>query len=335
MKASYPSATLPTNLIDKEQTWLHGSTLLKNPPLATYQTQQSLPMPISHNENEQQLSEYAEVTNSAPPEPYATVTLQRAIGGNHSDDSCLKNSTSSPSSSEYNAPVHEQSVNYCDTMLPKMHQEHTYEAYKPPNNMTIRTNPTAISSPIIRRVPNIPPRWDSHAPPIPDFPHNWYNERIQSNAMQNINAVNNDYNKSNIDAFSENDYEYGSVLYEQCNGNTFFNVGGEPTEEYYRNINMEFLEQQKYEMSPPSMMQYNNTSGHSKKNYRNKSIDHDTVRSGVSKTSYRTNKPIRLTAASTISALSLNSNESTIAEKHWKQNHMNHSRARSKSRDRQ
>lgn len=59
----------------------------------------------------------------------------------------------------------------------------------------------------------------------------------------------------------ENDYESGSVLYEQCmrtdvdamqpNRNYF--SYGEPTEEYYRNINMEFLEENEFDghTSPP------------------------------------------------------------------------------------
>lgn len=45
------------------------------------------------------------------------------------------------------------------------------------------------------------------------------------------------------EVYSENDYESGSVLYEQCyrpENPEFFSRGGEPTEEFYRNVNMEF-----------------------------------------------------------------------------------------------
>lgn len=78
-------------------------------------------------------SEYAEVTQTilpknnhqvAPPEPYATVTLQR---GAQSDDSCVKCSAS-PSSSEYNAPVREP-LNICDVLPP------------PPNHVSLMENP--------------------------------------------------------------------------------------------------------------------------------------------------------------------------------------------------
>lgn len=231
---------------DKQHTlWLHGNTLLK--PMHSI-----APPP-------QMASEYAEVTQaiipkqnqmSAPPEPYATVTLQR---GAQSDDSCIKCSAS-PSSSEYNAPVREP-LNLCDVLPPP--PDHPYGVYKPPNNMTIRTNPVAMSPQIGRRVP-----------PIPTFPQNWQPKIIKNNRTANTSHLNMDHTHPNQDYYAENDYESGSVLYAQCcrpdeNNTEFFNRGGEPTEEYYRNINMEFLdEQQDFEPStpppPPCPDPYNN-----------------------------------------------------------------------------
>lgn len=211
----------------------------------------------------QMASEYAEVTQTMQPkiintsvlEPYATVTLQR---GAQSDDSCVKCSTS-PSSSEYNAPVRE-SLNICDVLPPP--PDHPYESYKSSNNMTIRTNPAAMSPQIKRRLPPTAPpnaaayRWDSLPPPIPNFPQNWAPEQGGAHNKPN----------SNQDYYAENDYESGSVLYEQCcrpdeQTANFFNHGGEPTEEYYRNINMEFLEDE-FEPStppPPCPDSYNST----------------------------------------------------------------------------
>lgn len=228
------TATIP----DKQHTlWLHGNTLLK--PMHSI----SPPNQIA--------SEYAEVAQimpkpintSAPPEPYATVTLQR---GAQSDDSCIKCSAS-PSSSEYNAPVREP-INLCDSLPPP--PDHPYTAYKPPNNMTIRTNPVAMSPQIGRRTQQQQgnPRWPTMPPPIPNFPQNWQ----QPTDPQN-------YNNRNI-VEEENDYESGSVLYEQCcrpnesaeAAANYFNHG-EPTEEYYRNINMEFLDEYEFNdaSSPP------------------------------------------------------------------------------------
>lgn len=222
---------------DKQHSlWMHGNTLLK-------------PMHIISPPQVQ--SEYAEVTQSilpkqmpmnmqsAPPEPYATVTLQR---GAQSDDSCIKCSAS-PSSSEYNAPVREP-MNLCDVLPPP--PDHPYGTYKPPTNMTIRTNPAAMSPQVSRRVPPTPPRWGTMPPPIPTFPHNW----APDNRAMMPPDVDNDQH-----IYAENDYESGSVLYEQCcrpeeNGG-YFMRGGEPTEEYYRNINMEFLEDQEFEPSTP------------------------------------------------------------------------------------
>lgn len=179
------TATLP----DKQHTlWLHGNPMIK--------PTHSLAPPAA--------SEYAEVTptnhlqkpplpNSAPPEPYATVTLQRGTSG-ASDDTCAKCSAS-PSSSEYNAPMREP-MNLCEMLPPP--PDHPYGAYKPPNNMTIRTNPTAMSPQVMRRVPPTPPRWGTLPPPIPSFPQTWCQRRPE-------------------DFFpEENDYESGSVLYEQC-----------------------------------------------------------------------------------------------------------------------
>lgn len=200
--------------------------------------------------NIQHSSEYAEVTNqsglpivklntnSAPPEPYATVTLKR--NGQQIEETCNKCS-SSPSSSEYNAPTREP-LNLCDILPPP--PDHPYGAYKPPNNMTIRTNPAAMSPQVLRRIPPTPPRWGTLPPPIPNFPQNWMtNQRHHQNDLDNRH-----------DMYSENDYESGSILYEQCcrpQENSYFSHGGEPTEEYYRNVNMEFYDQQNYEPSTP------------------------------------------------------------------------------------
>lgn len=210
-------------------------------------------------------SEYVEVTPAMlpkninqplSPEPYATVTLRR--GGTQSDDSCVKCSAS-PSSSEYNAPVREP-MNLCDLQLPPP-PDQPYASYKPlNNNMTIRTNPAAISPHIGRRVPPTPSQWEANSmpPPIPNFPQNWGSK----GSKQNINP------NSNSQGYypEENDYESGSVIYEQCcrpEDANFFNRGGEPTEEYYRNINMEFLDDREMEPSmtppPPCPDTYNNT----------------------------------------------------------------------------
>lgn len=244
---------------------------------------------------------------AAPPEPYATVTLQR---GAQSDDSCIKCSSASPSSSEYNAPVREP-VNLCDMLPPP--PDHPYGTYgKPPApNMTIRTNPAAMSPQIGRRaVPPTPsrqqqqPQWVSPGgqmpPPIPTFPHNWntansqqqQHQQLQQLAMMPTDVDNNQHLYIGGDADCvddcdlENDYESGSVLYEQCcrpnvtpssssANNTanqmpsaadsrtaadaaaaaaaaaYFMRGGEPTEEYYRNINMEYLDEHDFEPSTP------------------------------------------------------------------------------------
>lgn len=229
--------------------WIHGNQMVK--------PTHSLAPPS-------QSSEYAEVTqmgmpvkinpNLAPPEPYATVTLKRNGGGAQSDDSCVKCSAS-PSSSEYNAPMREP-INICDMLPPP--PDHPYGSYKPPNNMTIRTNPAAMSPQVLRRIPPTPPRWGTLPPPIPNFPQNWIQQRRLHSDMDNNQSM----------LYSENDYESGSVLYEQCcrgpggvngvgvigNGddpNSYFSHGGEPTEEYYRNVNMEFFEDQDYEPSTP------------------------------------------------------------------------------------
>lgn len=219
----------------------------------------------------QMASEYAEVTqtmqpkiiNTSVPEPYATVTLQR---GAQSDDSCVKCSTS-PSSSEYNAPVRE-SLNICDVLPPP--PDHPYESYKSSNNMTIRTNPAAMSPQIKRRLPptaTTPFRWGTLPPPIPNFPQNWTPDHSGVHNKHNTN--------SNQDYYVENDYESGSVLYEQCcrpdeQTANFFNNGGEPTEEYYRNINMEFLEDE-FEPStppPPCPDSYNSSASRTNSNLR-------------------------------------------------------------------
>lgn len=246
MKASYPGVTGVTGTMipDKQHTlWLHGNSLVKP------------------THSLAQISEYAELTNhqngtakilnNSHPEPYATVTLQRG-GGQTSDDSCVKCSQS-PSSSEYNAPLREP-LNLQDMLPPP--PDHPYGSYMPINttNMTIRhnpLNPNPISPQVGRRMPPAPPRWVPnnlhansatmhhnhnsmhHPPPIPNFPQNWMQQQ-RLNAGLDINPQ---------EVYSENDYESGSVLYEQCyrpENPEFFSRGGEPTEEFYRNVNMEF-----------------------------------------------------------------------------------------------
>lgn len=172
--------------------------------------------------------------------------MQRS--GAQSDDSCIKFSAS-PSSSEYNAPIQErQPLNICDVLPPP--PDHPYGAYKPPNNMTIRTNPVAMSPQICRRTAQ-QSRWPTL--PVQNYTQNW-----QQNEQQNYH---NQSNRNISDMVEEeNDYESGSVLYEQCcrpednlkSNRNFFNYG-EPTEEYYRNINMEFLDENEFDghLSPP------------------------------------------------------------------------------------
>lgn len=255
LKAAYPGPITGTMIPNKHNTlWLHGNTLVK--------PTHSLP----------QISEYAELTNhngtvkmlntqSSHPEPYATVTLQR--GGGISDDSCVKCSAS-PSSSEYNAPIREP-LNLQDMLPPP--PDHPYGSYRPINNITIRSNPlnpNPISPQVGRRMPNDrwgtgiaphphqqPPPPQSHRPPpVPNFPQNWLQQ-------QRLNAG---LDPMPTEVYSENDYESGSVLYEQCfrpEEREYFNNGGEPTEEFYRNVNREFYGHghgQYYEedqMSPP------------------------------------------------------------------------------------
>lgn len=240
---------LTTTLPDKQQTlWLHGNTLLKP-------THSVIPPNVNHTS-----SEYAEVTQimpikaslvSAPPEPYATVTLQRG-GGAQSDDSCVKCSAS-PSSSEYNAPVREP-LNICDVLPPP--PDHPY--YKPPNmaSMTIRTNPVAMSPQICRRqgaaATGTGQRWPTLPPPVPRFPQNWQDQSSHT-SEKNFVKRQNHRNTVSPEIEEENDYESGSVLYEECEqamDRNFFNYGGEPTEEYYRNINLEFLDENGMEPPP-------------------------------------------------------------------------------------
>lgn len=173
------------------------------------------------------------------------VTLQR---GAQSDDSCVKCSAS-PSSSEYNAPVRE-SLNICDVLPPP--PDHPY--YKPPNmsSMTIRTNPVAMSPQICRRQ-GVGQRWPTLPPPVPHFPQNWQQQQQQQLQQPDDQSYKRNRNQS-PEIEEENDYESGSVLYEECDpnlGKNFFNYGGEPTEEYYRNINMEFLDENELCEPPP------------------------------------------------------------------------------------
>ncbi|XP_055853853.1 roundabout homolog 3-like [Episyrphus balteatus] len=315
LKASYPAPVLTSSLADKSHTlWMQNNTTIK--PTHTYAVP---PPPPSAPQ-----SEYAELTTvnmpklsigqSAPPEPYATVTLQRGAGGGMGiglssiADDCRKCSAS-PSSSEYNAPIR-MPMNMCDMLPPP--PDHPYNSYKTMNNMTIRTNPAALSPQVMRRgmqgmpQPHQPPVWGSlPPPPIPNFPQNWMQERNtgggyhhpqhqmqqqhpqhqqmqqqmqqqqmqqqqmqqqhqqhsqlpsqlqqqQQKAQQHQYRHQQDPHHQNI--YSENEYESGSVLYEQfCRDNeaSYFNEGGEPTEEYYRNVNMEFFEDQEFEPATP------------------------------------------------------------------------------------
>lgn len=166
--------------------------------------------------------------------------------GAQMDDSSVKCSTS-PSSSEYNAPIREP-VNICDVLQLPPPPDHPY--YKPQNplNMTIRTNPVAMSPQICRRQagqsrwPTLPPQ-APQVPQVTKFPPSWQHQSQEQGYPVNRNV--------SPDMDEENDYESGSVLYEECDqqAKNFFNYGGEPTEEYYRNINMEFLDEN--ELEPP------------------------------------------------------------------------------------
>lgn len=230
------------------------------------------------------------IINTSVPEPYATVTLQR---GAQSDDPCVQhrpyqdqnilicfdpsqNRSKCFDTDKDDAPVRE-SLNICDVLPPP--PDHPYESYKSATNMTIRTNPAAQMSPQIKR--RLPPptaaaaaappfRWGTLPPPIPDFPQNWTPDHRGACNKPN----------SNQDYYAENDYESGSVLYEQCcrpdeQTANFFNHGGEPTEEYYRNINMEFLEDE-FEPStppPPCPDSYNSTASRTNSNLRSVNSD--------------------------------------------------------------
>ncbi|XP_065083087.1 roundabout homolog 2-like isoform X1 [Ochlerotatus camptorhynchus] len=245
VKASYPGPSVTTIIPDKQHTlWLHGNTLVKP----------------SHSLDPPSTSEYAELTNNTqslkpnncvlPPEPYATVTLQR--GGTISEEPCMK-CANSPVSSEYNAPLREP-INISDVLPPP--PDHPYGTYRPPTSMTIRTNPAALSPQMMRKnhvPPPMPNRWDTMPPPIPSFPQNWIRPHHMNPALTMNNA----------EMYSENDYESGSVLYEQCyrpdqmppvpppNGNHFFSHAGEPTEEFYRHMNMEFAQDIGFEPNSP------------------------------------------------------------------------------------
>lgn len=183
--------------------------------------------------------------------------------GAQSDDSCIKCSAS-PSSSEYNAPIREP-LNICDVLPPP--PDHPY--YKPPNmaSMTIRTNPVAMSPQAICRRQAGVQRWPTLPPPVPNFPQNW-----QQTVSNEPNFKRN--RKTSPEIEEENDYESGSVLYEECDpnlGKNFFNYGGEPTEEYYRNINMEFLDENELLEPPPDPCPEKNRTKHSASGYSGQS----------------------------------------------------------------
>lgn len=131
--------------------------------------------------------------------------------------------------------------------------------------MTIRTNPVAMSPQICRRDRQAggQSRWPTLPPPVPHFPQNWQQlqqhqqvQLQQHHQQSSIDEQNYKRNHRNTspEIEEENDYESGSVLYEECDpslGKNFFNYGGEPTEEYYRNINLEFLDENELAMTPP------------------------------------------------------------------------------------
>lgn len=106
-------------------------------------------------------------------------------------------------------------------------------------------------SPQICRRTGVPQsRWPTL--PAQGYPPNWQSGKQQAYHNQSNHNIN--------ELEEENDYESGSVLYEQCmrpdadlqpNRNYF--SYGEPTEEYYRNINMEFLDENEFDghTSPP------------------------------------------------------------------------------------
>lgn len=133
--------------------------------------------------------------------------------------------------------------------MPPPPPDHLYGAYKPSNNMTIRTNPVAMSPQISHRTAG-KSRWPTLPPPVPNFPQKWHQNEQNYHDSGNREVIN--------QTDEENDYESGSVLYEQCLQNNenaqqarnYFNYG-EPTEEYYRNINMEFLDENDFETTSP------------------------------------------------------------------------------------
>ncbi|XP_037909107.1 roundabout homolog 1-like [Hermetia illucens] len=246
LKASYPGPALVSSLPDKSHTlWMQGNVGIKPTQLFAPSLMQS----DNNGPNMQTLPPKPPIRQPSPPEPYATVTLQRRT---HSDGNSFFKNTASPSSSDYNDSMRIP-PNLCDVPPPPPPVDHCYESYKPPNNMTIRTNPAALSPQIMRRTPPSPPSWRNLAPPIPTLPQNWIREHQR--ALPGPGAV---------DSYGlyapENDYETDSVLYEEFCGAankeaSYFNEGGEPTEEYYRNVNknLEYLESHHFDSPIPSI----------------------------------------------------------------------------------
>lgn len=143
------------------------------------------------------------------------------------------------------------------------------------SSMTIRTNPVAMSPQICRRQA-AQSRWPTLPPPVPHFPQNWQQQQQHQPPQSNDKNYKRTRNTS-PEIEEENDYESGSVLYEECDqnmGKNFFNYGGEPTEEYYRNINMEFLDENEMEPPPdpcPDTMPKNRGTKHSGSGYSGQS----------------------------------------------------------------
>lgn len=267
------------------------------------------------------------------------MTLQR--GGAQSDDSCIKCSAS-PSSSEYNAPVREP-LNICDVLPPPPPPDHPY--YKPPNmsSMTIRTNPVPMSPQIYRRQAG-QTRWPTLPPTMSNIPPNWQHQQQQQQQQQSQEQsykINHDIS-SEIEE-EENDYESGSVLYEECDqhlAKNFFNCGGEPTEEYYRNINMEFLDEN--ELEPDTLPGQGSGSGYSNQQSWLKNQKHNPSISNQSTISYDDDrhKPrndqspanTRRSARKQSCGSNQSSDESESDNNQWPQSRLH--RSRSKSSDR-
>lgn len=297
LKGSFPAHSLSSSQINKEQTiWVkNSSTVVKQ----TYTCVVPPPPPTVLSS-----SEYAEVSSIkitkinnglSQLEPYATVTLpendcrstlkecandklnlkisnNECYQTNQTSDDSYQKCDISPSSSGYNAPI-----DLCDVLPPppSYPDAHFFPINKSNYNMTIRTNPTALSPRSVRRqILHLESNWRNPElpPPIPNFPHNWIQERqdnfervnpcwysqyqFNSNTNHSNGSLvpNQFYSQRSKAGGDENEYESGSVLYEQLlrdKESFFFSEVGEPTEKYYRNVNMEFYDEKDFESSTP------------------------------------------------------------------------------------